>query len=66
MRSPSTIELKAIAMLGPDAPAYPHAAAAGRMWSIGHLACQAQHGFGGTRVPNATVVRPEGLGDSPG
>ena len=65
MASTSRIETKPMAMVDLGAPAYPRAAA-GRDWSIGHIACQAQLGFAGTRVPNATVVRPEGLGGSPG
>ncbi len=65
MRHTSRIATKPMATADPGAGAYPRAAA-GLDWAIGHLACQARHGFGGTHVPNATSVRPEGLGGSPG
>ncbi len=64
MLSTPTIETRLMAMVDPGARAYQPTAPA-LDWSSKHRACVSEHGLGGTRVFNA-IVRPEGLGGSPG
>ena len=62
--STPTIATEPMGMVDRGARAYQRTAP-GLDWSMKHRACPSEHGLGSTRVFNA-IVRPEGLGGSPG